>query len=249
METENLVFKLRLGFDICCMAPEETKVPQAQEDPSLLYLKSMCHIRLKLGHYLTCGTDYAESETGSPEEMFRMVLELSDNKPDKADLLDNCGAGFLRNVLRNTNRKEDIDNCILAYESAVHLTPQGHSNMSGRLNMLGASFFHRFQLAGDLTDISKAILYQQKALRLTPEGDADMPGKLNDLGSSFRCRFECVGDLADILDAISHQQRAVHLTPEGHAGMPGRLNNLGNAYLCRFERTGNLADISEAISH
>ena len=29
--------------------------------------------------------------------------------------------------------------------------------------------FHRFQLAGDLTDISESILYQQKALCLTPE--------------------------------------------------------------------------------
>jgi hypothetical protein len=45
------------------------------------------HIRIKLGHYLTCGTDYAVSETEGLEERFRMVLELSDNMPDKADLL------------------------------------------------------------------------------------------------------------------------------------------------------------------
>ena len=133
------------------------------------------HIRIKLGHYLTCGTDYAVLETEGPEEIFRMVLELSDNVPEKADLLDDCGAGFFRNVLRNANRKEDIDNCILAYESAVHLTPPGHSDMSGRLNILGAIFFHRFQLARDLTDISNAISHQQRAVHLTPENHADMP--------------------------------------------------------------------------
>ena len=35
-----------------------------------------------LGHYLTCGTDYAAE---SPEEIFRSVFELSDDIPDKAD--------------------------------------------------------------------------------------------------------------------------------------------------------------------
>ena len=38
METDNLVFKLRLGFDICCMESEERSVPQIEEE------ESMCHI-------------------------------------------------------------------------------------------------------------------------------------------------------------------------------------------------------------
>ena len=206
------------------------------------------HISIKLGHYLTCGTNYAVSETEDPEEIFRMVLELSDNVPEKADLLDNCGAGFFRNV-RYANRKEDIDNCILAYESAVHLTPPGHSDMSGRLNILGALFLHRFQLAGDLTDISDAISHQQRAVHLTPENHADMPRQLSNLGDAFLCRFECTGDPADISDAISHKQRAVHLTPEGDEDMPGRLGDLGILFQRRFKRTGDLADISDAISY
>ena len=41
METDDLAFKLRLGFDICCMTSEE---PQIEEDLSLLYHRSMCHI-------------------------------------------------------------------------------------------------------------------------------------------------------------------------------------------------------------
>jgi hypothetical protein len=102
------------------------------------------------------------------EEIFRVVPELSDNMPDKAALLDNCGDGFLRNFLSNKNRKEDIDNCILAYESSVRLTPQGSPDMSGRINMLALSYYRRFNLAGDLGDISKVILYQQKAIHLIP---------------------------------------------------------------------------------
>ena len=51
METDDLVFKLRLRFDICCMASEERRVlQQVEEDPSLLYCRSssMCpHFRIK----------------------------------------------------------------------------------------------------------------------------------------------------------------------------------------------------------
>ena len=42
METDDPVFKLKLRFDICCMALEE-RVPEI-EVPSLLCHKSMCHI-------------------------------------------------------------------------------------------------------------------------------------------------------------------------------------------------------------
>ena len=207
------------------------------------------HIRIKLGHCLTCGTDYAVLETDGPEEIFRMVLELSDNVPDKADLLDNCRAGLFRNVLRKTNKKEDIDNCILAYESAVHLTPPGHSDMPYWLSKLGSAYQHRFVCTGDFADISDAISHQQRAVHLTSEGHADMPYQLNNLGNSFSGRFSHTGDLADISDAISHQQRAVHLTPEGHAGMPGWLNNLGISLQYCFKHTGDLVDIFDAISH
>ena len=221
---------------------EERRAADRRRSESAIPQEYVPHIRIKLGHYLTC-TEF------SVPELFKMVLELPDNTPDKAELLDDCGNGFYWSFLGNKNRKEDIDNCILAYESAVHLTPQGHSDMTGRLNMLGKSFSYRFELAGDLTDISEAISYQQKALNLTPEGHAEMPRCLNNLGNSFRCRFEHTGDLADISDAISHQQKVVHLTPEGHADMPRYLDSLGNSFRCRFERTGDLADISDAISH
>ena len=43
METDDQVFKLKLRFNICCMALEERRVPEI-EDPSLLCHKSMCHI-------------------------------------------------------------------------------------------------------------------------------------------------------------------------------------------------------------
>ena len=49
METDDLVFKWRLTFDICCMTSEEKRAPQIEEDLSLL------HGRLeKLGALLCC---------------------------------------------------------------------------------------------------------------------------------------------------------------------------------------------------
>ena len=244
METDDFVFKLSLRFDICCVASEEMRVPEI-EDPSMLCHRSMCHA-MKLGHYLTCGTDYA---AGDREEIFRIVLELSDDMPDKVHLLDNCGVQFLRSFLGNTGKMEDIDNCILAFESAVHLTPQGRSEMSGRLKMLGLALYHRFTLRGDLTDISEAITHQQKALPLFLEGHPDIPGLLSNLGNSLMLRFGYTGVPTDISDALSYQQMAIHLTPEGSADYPDRLNNLGIAFRTRFERTGDLTDISDSITY
>jgi len=50
MKTDDLVFKLRLRFDICCMAmmaSEGRRVPQIDKDLSFLYHRSMCHISAK----------------------------------------------------------------------------------------------------------------------------------------------------------------------------------------------------------
>ena len=44
METDDLVFKLRLRFDICCMVSEERRVLQDEEDLILLRCRSMCLI-------------------------------------------------------------------------------------------------------------------------------------------------------------------------------------------------------------
>ena len=44
METDDLVFNLRLGFDICCMESEERRVPLIEEDTNLLYHRSMCQL-------------------------------------------------------------------------------------------------------------------------------------------------------------------------------------------------------------
>ena len=195
------------------------------------------------------GSDYAVAEAEDHEKTFRIVRDFEDNMPDKPLLLEYHGVCSLESFLGHKSRKEDIDNCIAAYESAVRLTPHGHSNMPRRMNMLGVSYCHRFDLVGDLSDISEAILYQQKALCLTPEGHADLPVWLNDLGSSFQSRFDHTGNLDDISDAISYQQKSVNLTPEGHADMPSLLNNLGTSFQSCFNHSGDLADISNAISY
>ena len=44
METDDPVFKVILRFDICCMTSGERRVPQIEEDPCLLYYRSMFHI-------------------------------------------------------------------------------------------------------------------------------------------------------------------------------------------------------------
>ena len=128
MKTLGAVLNLRLRFDISCMASErERKVLRIDE----VCDKSMCYIRIILEDYLTCSTNYPVSEAEDTEEIFRIVLELSDDMRRKADLLALCAGDFmLRSILSNGNRKEDTDKGVLAFESAVHLTPQGHSEKS-----------------------------------------------------------------------------------------------------------------------
>ena len=244
MKTLGAVFNLRLRFDISCMASQrERKVLRIDE----VCDRSMCYIRIILEDYLTCSTNYPVSEAEDTEEMFRIILELSDDMHRKADLLYFCAGDFmLRTILRDT--KEDTDKCILAFESAVHLT-QGHSEKSTRLIMLGALLCQRFKFMGDPTDISKAILYQQEALHLIPEGHEGMPHLLRELGTSLLLRFQFTGDNADISKAMSYQKRAIHLTPESHANMPLLLNNLGTSFRSRFETTGDSADLSDAMSY
>ena len=48
METDDLVFELRLRFGICCMASEGGTVPQIDEDASVLY-HSMYNYLHKIG--------------------------------------------------------------------------------------------------------------------------------------------------------------------------------------------------------
>ena len=138
---------------------------------------------LRFGYHLTSGSDYAVAEAEESEEIFRIVLELPDDMPDKADYLVNCGDGFLRSVFGKKDQQKNIENGILAYESVVHLTPQGHSYMSERLNKLGVSLLLRFERTGEFADISDAISYQQKVVHLAPEGHASMPKWLNNLGN------------------------------------------------------------------
>ena len=44
METDDISFKLRLRFDICCVASEERRVLQIEEDLSAIYHRRMYHI-------------------------------------------------------------------------------------------------------------------------------------------------------------------------------------------------------------
>ncbi|TEB25858.1 hypothetical protein FA13DRAFT_1896426 [Coprinellus micaceus] len=156
--------------------------------------------------------------------------------------------GSLTCRFERTGNLEDISAAISLRTRAVHLTPEGHTDLPIHLMNLGGSLTCRFERTGDLEDISEAISLQTRAVHLTPEGHTHLPIHLMNLGGSLTCRFERTGNLEDISAAISLQTRAVHLTPEGHTDLPRRLMNLGGSLTCRFERTGNLEDISAAIS-
>ena len=119
METANLVLKLRLKSDICCMVSEDVGAADRRGSGCAIRQEYVPHIRIILEHYLTCCTDYSLAEADSLEEYFKNILELSDNMPDKADRLYNCGVGLHRSFI-NTERKGDTFFVALVELSGKH---------------------------------------------------------------------------------------------------------------------------------
>ncbi|KIM88292.1 hypothetical protein PILCRDRAFT_771082 [Piloderma croceum F 1598] len=187
-----------------------------------------------------------------------------------------AGHRFFR-LYQQSQKNDDLDKAIAAYDTATKLTPDGHEFQAALHGQLGLALAHRFEYFGNIADIENAIFALECSLMLTPDGHPDKPGRLTNLGNSFSRRFEHSGDLIDVDKAISAHEQAVHLTPDGHANKPGYLidvdkaisaheqavhltpnghvnkpmylSNLGNCFLRRFERSGDLIDVDEAIAH
>ncbi|KAJ7889806.1 hypothetical protein B0H14DRAFT_2336561 [Mycena olivaceomarginata] len=84
----------------------------------------------------------------------------------------------------------DINKCLLMFEDAVQLTPDGHPDKPGMLNNLGNSLLGRFERLGDLSDINKSVLMFEDAVALTPDGHPDKPSWQNNHGKSLIRCFE-----------------------------------------------------------
>ena len=143
-----------------------------------------------------------EAGAQNPELMLNRVLEIPDIIPSKPQLLHWVGGMFLARFHR-TRSRNDIDNCILAYDLATQLLPVDDAKFMDFLHDSGTSFFERYNLTGNLADINQATSKLEIVVKGMVNDHGPHPGWLNNLGISFTQQFERTGDLTDISKAIS----------------------------------------------
>ncbi|KAF5338199.1 hypothetical protein D9611_014594 [Ephemerocybe angulata] len=167
---------------------------------------------------------------------------------DILEELNEHGIAFA-SQFESTGALEDIAEAISAFQTAIRLAPEGHTELAGWLNNLGNAFLSRFERTGYVHDLGEALRTLGNAVDISPENDKDLPSRLSNLGNCFNRRFERDGHLEDVDKSIALHQRAVELTPEDDLeDRAAWLNNLGNAFTRRFEYLGDVHDIDEAIS-
>ncbi|KAJ7217603.1 TPR-like protein [Mycena rebaudengoi] len=145
------------------------------------------------------------------------------------------------------NDLNDLNKCVLRFEAAVTLTPDGHPDKPSWLNNLGNSLLRRFERLGGLNDLDQSVLRLEAAVPLTPDGHPNKPSLLSNLATSLLCRFERLGDLDDLSQSVLRLEAALTLTPDGDMNKPGYLSNLGSSLSRHFERLGDLDDLNQSV--
>jgi tetratricopeptide (TPR) repeat protein len=168
------------------------------------------------------------------------ALHLSDDNSEKPLRLIRAADLFL-GLYQQSHQTSDLDKAVVAYETAIRLTPDGHQCQAKLHGDLGIALFHRIEYASDIVDIENAIFAFQCSIMLTPDTDADKPSRLNNLRNCYMYHFKHSKDLVDVDNAISAQEQAVDLTPDDHADKPARLSTLGYTSIRRLELLGKAA--------
>ncbi|PPQ81854.1 hypothetical protein CVT25_013454 [Psilocybe cyanescens] len=191
--------------------------------------------------------DFTTAISKDPEQVFFVVLALSEEIANKARFLHDCG-GHLPECFPDTdNGTYCSKECSVAYDSAINTADGNTSRLMSLLYEAGLFFLDRYSKSGTLSVINEAISKLSIVVKGTLDSDHKLSCRLNDLGRSLLIRFEHEEDLLDVTRAISYIQKAISVTVEEES--PTCLNNLGHAFCLLFETTGNLSEISDAISY
>ncbi|TDL24452.1 hypothetical protein BD410DRAFT_785924 [Rickenella mellea] len=219
--------------------------------------------------------------SGSPEDMQNAIIYIraaANTKaydPAKPLWLSNLGR-LLAGCFERRGLVADIDESILALQSAVELTLWNDPARHVVLDNLGLSWMMRFDRLGDIEDINRAISTFEQAVGATPNeeyrlGDAgghhlgDASGHYCNLGTAYLMRFHSRsgtpgriglarssefpkrGDESDLDNALTNLEMAERMTPKWPVGRPAVLNQLGIALIERFYMRRDINDITRAI--
>jgi tetratricopeptide (TPR) repeat protein len=147
-----------------------------------------------------------------------------------------------------SGEKDDIDLAVMFAQRCISYTSSGHTDMTSRLNNLGAALGLRYERTGEMADLEEAVRTARQAADLTPPEHPNRATMLNGLANKLERRYERTGGMADLEGAITMARQAAALTPPDHPHHAAMLNGLANKLERRYERTGGMADLEEAIT-
>ena len=114
---------------------------------------------------------------------------------------------------------------------------------------LGACYFKKYGLTGDLVALDKAIDSFSRAVAGTPDASPGLPLLASSLGAARRTRFEVTGRTADLDAAIEAFATALQKSPPGATSYSRYAQGSAAVLLTRYQRSKNLGDLETGIEH
>ena len=132
---------------------------------------------------------------------------------------------------------EDLDKAIEVLRLSVERQSNEDNTLPGRLNNLGLSLQHKFELAGDGSVLNEGIACFRQAVKLTSMSRHEW---LSSLGTAYRIAAEnaTIGAEGYIASAMDYLQRAVDLArSDSHKNLPKYLAKLAMCFGARARLT------------
>ncbi|QRV75764.1 CHAT domain protein [Ceratobasidium sp. AG-Ba] len=165
--------------------------------------------------------------------------------------LENLAISLYHRSLSGTSPGEDSDinksmDCQL---KAMHLTPQGHKDLSRHHFNLGGIIMRKYSYSSQLSQLEEAIAQFIRAISTIPESHAERSKWLNDLGVAYSQKFTHTAQLEDLECAIQYQTDSIQSAPNDNTYKSQRLNNISNLLLKRFDISKSPSDLDKAATY
>ncbi|PVF99207.1 hypothetical protein CPB86DRAFT_849455 [Serendipita vermifera] len=164
----------------------------------------------------------------------------------KSYCLSNLGMALCTRFKRQPSR-QDLEDAIKAFQTAVNLTPDGDRSMPKWLGNLGYSLLLRFGLLEMEEDIERAVSPMQVAVALAHEGHSLKAVCLAFLSTSLLSRYKAFKRTEDAESGITTLQTVLGLTPRDHPSQPIILVKIGEIYVARDRYENKVEDLDQAL--
>ena len=177
----------------------------------------------------------------------RHAAEAAKGGPDSGTLWASLGK-YLLELYDRTGDSNQLNESIEVCCAALRQTPDGTTEMSARLDVLGRGMRKRFSALGNSEDLDESIRALRKATQNAVLNSSEQLSYLNNLGNSLFLRYELNGVEGDLAELVAIRRSVVEQTPIDSPSRPGRINNLGLVLRTLFNHTGKVEDIDATVT-